>query len=165
MRLLRGGYRRAARSAVALGAGLVIASGCATTPDLASGAALGCWYFVEDAATAVSGLPWGVRLTDDPIEGWPALESLDGVRRATTLEPDGERDFPFGYWRPLAQGDSLYLGYPAGGGFAVNVGMAEDSEDGGRALAGTVRAVGDALPMGEDRPGAQAVRLVWGRCP
>ena len=129
-------------------------------------ALLGCWYFDQEAPGEQPSLPWGVRLSPDSLEGWPAVQALEGVRRAATLTPGGSRDFPFGYWRPSAAGDSLDLGHPGGGGLAVDLAIpARDASP--PELTGTVQAVGDVLQSGDSRLADQArpVRLTSARCP
>lgn len=129
-------------------------------------ALVGCWYFEQTDGEGRVHLPWGVQLTEDSIVGFPAVQALDGVRRAATLTSSGEQDFPIGYWRPLA-GDSLELGYPAGGGLVVHAAVPAGGVD-VPVLAGTVRAVGDVVEPSD--PGRtpeepRPVRLTWARCP
>ncbi|HUE77535.1 MAG TPA: hypothetical protein VMM83_06295 [Longimicrobiales bacterium] len=136
------------------------ASGCASTGDDEPPADLaGCYYFERDAAADQLRLPWGVRLLDRPLEGWPAIQQLVGVRVATTLTADGDVDHPFGYWRPMGQ-DSINIGYPAGGGLSLRLAV-EPAR-----LAGTARPVGDALPLDgvANRP-LRTVSLTHARCP
>lgn len=135
------------------------ASACATTADTPTADLAGCYYFERDAAAEQLRLPWGVRLLDRPLEGWPAIQQLEGVRVASTLTAQGDVDHPFGFWRPLA-GDSVHIGYPAGGGLSLRLAV----ETGG--LAGTARPVGDARPLAgaADRP-LRAVSLMHARCP
>jgi hypothetical protein len=120
---------------------------------------IGCHFFVQDDAAAALGLPWGVRLLDQPLEGWPNLADT-GARLATTLTGQDERDHPFGYWIRTAD-DSVRIGYPAGGGIVLDLAL----ENG--AFEGVARPVGDllqppaALPDRSPRP----VRMVWARCP
>jgi hypothetical protein len=159
--------RRAVRL---LAAGLVVlgAASCATTPPAAPAVPFGCWYFERDAAAERLNLPWGVRLLEDTLTGWPAIQQLPGVRRALTLIDHGETAaHPFGYWRPVGD-DSLEIGYPAGGGLLLRVDAAEASAEPGAArLEGTARATGDLLrpdaPAADDRP-AQRVVLVRAAC-
>lgn len=143
-------------------AGLAVAVACASSPNGHSQELTGCWYFAQPSPPDMR-LPWGVRLGADPLQGWPAIQQLDGVRVASTLTPDGDREHPFGYWRPLP-GDSLEIGYPAGGGAVLTLGV----EAGGAALTGSVRGVGDARAYGTD-PGTpsagQPVRLTRAGCP
>lgn len=150
--------RIAAPAACALVAA-ACASACASTGDAPPADLAGCYYFDRDAAAEQLRLPWGVRLLDRPLEGWPAIQQLEGVRVATTLTPDGDVDHPFGFWRPLA-GDSVHIGYPAGGGLSLRLAV-----EAGR-MTGTARPVGDALPMGgaADRP-LRTVSLMHARCP
>lgn len=135
------------------------ASGCASTDDAPPADLAGCFYFERDAAADQLRLPWGVRLLDQPLEGWPAIQQLDGVRVAATLTGEGDADHPFGYWRPLGE-DSINIGYPAGGGLSLRLAV-----EPGR-LTGTARPVGDALPLdgAGERP-LRAVSLMRARCP
>lgn len=135
----------------------LLVTACASTGQGADPADLaGCYYFDQDAVAAELQLPWGVRLLDRPLEGWPALQQLEGVRLATTLTGRAEADHPFGYWR-VVSADSIIVGYPAGGGLSVH--LAPDE----RGMAGTVRAVGDAT-LQATRP-SHPVRLLRARCP
>jgi hypothetical protein len=120
----------------------------------------GCHYFRQDDVARELHLPWGVRLLDRPLEGWPAIARRDGVRRATTLTGRDERDFPFGYWIRTAN-DSLEIGYPGGGGLVLEL-AAEDN-----AFSGTARPVGDALPPPAVTPPTRRypVHLTRARCP
>jgi hypothetical protein len=120
---------------------------------------IGCHFFVQDDVAEALGLPWGVRLLDQPLEGWPNLAGT-GARRATTLTGWDEMDHPFAYWVRTAE-DSIRIGYPAGGGLVLDLAL----ENG--AFEGRARPVGDileppaALP---DRP-THRVRMVWALCP
>ena len=144
----------------------LVTAGCATASDrMAPEALLGCWYFERETAGEGLRLPWGVRLTDGPLRGWPAVEGLDGIRVASTLTPAGERDFPLGYWRPTAGGDSLQLGHPGGGGLVVDAAVPMARAD-RPVLEGAARSVGDALQPGQaSAPERRPVRLTWARCP
>jgi hypothetical protein len=150
-----------------LGIGSLLLGGCASSSAPARVEALrGCWYFEQDEAARQIRLPWGVELMLDTLEGWPAVQALEGVRRAATLTPAGARDFPLGYWRPSAAGDSVELGHPGGGGLAVEVAVPPQNAS-SPVLTGTVRPVGDVLRP--DGPGAaiepRPVRLARARCP
>ena len=147
-----------ARPAATLGVTLaLLATACASTGQGADPADLaGCYYFDHDQVATGLHLPWGVRLLDRPLQGWPALQQLEGVRVATTLTGSSEEDHPFGYWR-VVSADSILVGYPAGGGLSLHL----TPDDGG--MAGSARAVGDAT-LRTDRP-AHAVRLLHARCP
>jgi hypothetical protein len=145
-------------------AAVLLASACATTPDNGEAHPTGCWYFERDAAAEALRLPWGVRLLPDSLTGWPALERLPGVRRATTLAaPGDEAGHPFGYWRPLAgepsTRDSLEIGYPAGGGLVLRLGGGIDR------VTGTASPVGDAVAPGAAPAQVRAVTLTRARCP
>jgi hypothetical protein len=145
--------------AVAVAAPLTIA--CARQPEQPEPRPLaGCYYFVQDPVADRLQLPWGIRLLDRPLEGWPAIQQRDGVRQATTLTGADERDFPFGYWIRTAR-DSVEIGYPAGGGLLLELAIGET------ALRGTARPVGDALPPPAARPEPRSdpVELTWARCP
>jgi hypothetical protein len=140
---------------------LAYAGGCATTPGPAADALPGCYYFEQDAAAQALQLPWGVRLTADSLTGWPAIQQRPDVRRAVTLTgTDATATYPFGYWRPLA-GDSVEIGYPAGGGLLLRLAIEADG------LAGTARPVGDvvAQPGIVEDAALQRVRLTRARCP
>lgn len=125
----------------------------------------GCWYF-EQTPTGLR-LPWGVRLTDRRLEGWPALNRLEGVRLATTLTAEKEQNHPFGYWRDLAAADSLEIGYPAGGGLVLELEVQQTDPGRWPVLKGLARPVGDAVALGEDpaERAARPVRLTHAACP
>lgn len=120
----------------------------------------GCYYFERNAAAGELGLPWGVRLLDRPLEGrWPAIQQLEGVRHATTLTAEGDADHPFGFWQPLP-GDSVRIGYPAGGGVSLRLAAANER------LTGTAQPVGDAMPLGGGAPPSERmIVLTHARCP
>lgn len=142
-------------------AAALFAAACAGRHEQASPWPLvGCHYFVQDAAARALDLPWGVRLLDQPLEGWPALQQRPGVRRATTLTGQDEVDFPFGYWVRTAA-DSLEIGYPGGGGLRLELATGEGTFE------GLARPVGDAVPPPGLRPtaGGHPVHLTWARCP
>lgn len=153
--------RRTPLSALPLAA-LLLASACASTGSANAPERLaGCYYFLQDATAESLRLPWGVRLVDEPLDGWPALQQLEGVRLATTLTPEGDEDHPFGYWRPL-EGDSVQIGYPAGGGLSLRLMPEPDLAH----LEGIARPVGDVRPLdGDAAPGPTPVRLMRARCP
>jgi hypothetical protein len=154
--------RATAARAALLAAVLPLLAGCMTTPDPAPADEARCYYFERDAGAEALRLPWGVMLLPDPLEGWPAIQQLPGVRQAATLVGHEQAaSFPFGYWRPLGV-DSLEIGYPAGGGIV----MALEAEP--MRLAGVAREVGDALPPGAASAGsrpATRVSLVRAQCP
>jgi hypothetical protein len=118
---------------------------CATTGQGPASGLTGCWYFERDDVARSLRLPWGLRVLPDPLEGWPALQQRDGVRVASTLTVDGDRDHPFGYWLPLGE-DSVEIGYPGGGGYVLRL-AAKDAR-----MEGTVGPVGDVLMPGVDGP-------------
>lgn len=138
--------------------GLVL-GGCAGGPGASHPLDLiGCWYFQRDARAEELRLPWGVRLSEAPIEGWPALQQLEGVRVASTLTGEGDLDHPFGFWRPLGA-DSITIGYPGGGGLTLRLEVDSVS------LTGTAHPVGDAMSLsGADRP-ITPVTLERASCP
>lgn len=141
---------------------------CATTPEpIGTEALIGCWYFEQGSAPPGLRLPWGVRLAEGPLEGWPALQARGDVRVAETLTAAAPRDFPIGYWRTTAEGDSLEMGYPAGGGLLVSVAVPRGGEE-APALDGAVAPVGDAVEPGgraSSGSGPHRVRLTSARCP
>ncbi len=134
----------------------LVAGACASTPDGSAQDLAGCYYFEQDATARELNLPWGVRLTAEPLTGWPPLEQEEDVRVAVTLIGEEETaDHPFGYWRPMAD-DSVRIGYPGTGGFVVDLVVGESE------LVGTATPVGDAGL--DDRP-VHDVRLMHARCP
>lgn len=140
---------------------ILVAASCASSGGLPAVQDLaGCYYFERDAGAEEMRLPWGIRLREASLVGWPAMSAREGVREATTLTGRSEDDHPFGYWT-LSQGDSLEVGYPGGGGLVLRVTV--DDHD----LSGTVRAVGDVRRPGEPRTARpdRPVRLIWARCP
>ncbi|MFW5952298.1 MAG: hypothetical protein ACOCVZ_09305 [Gemmatimonadota bacterium] len=142
-----------------IGSALLLAAGaaCASTQEAPADRLAGCYYFDRDEIARQLDLPWGVRLTTEPLADWPPLSEQEDVRVAVTLRDyDETTDYPFGYWRPLT-GDSLRLGYPGAGGFVVDLVV------GDRALTGLARPVGDA-GLDLDRR-AHPVRLQHARCP
>lgn len=132
---------------------------CASTPNGAPPVP-SCYYFQEGEATTAFRLPEGVRLTDEPLEGWPAIMQRGDVKVAVTLTRLGEADYPFGYWLE-EPGDSVEIGYPAGGGIVLELAVQSG------ALDGTARSYSDVLRYG-DEPSASAralpVRLERGDC-
>lgn len=135
----------------------VLAAACASAGQGSDSAvAPGCYYFEQDDVARQLQLPWGIRLLEGPLEGWPAVQQYEGARLATTLTGQDEADHPFGYWRPL-DGDSILVGYPAGGGLSLRL-----VSDSGR-MTGTARPVGDAT-LEAQRP-SYPLRLVHARCP
>jgi len=123
----------------------------------------GCYYAERNEAARVLGLPWGIELLTDSLTGWPAIQQLAGVRQARTLTPAGPQDHPFGYWRPLAAGDSVELGYPGGGAVLLELAVSAD----GHTLDGTGRALGDARPIGAPRQDTAVAPVILrqARCP
>lgn len=154
---------QAPTAVVAIATGLAAAAlaACAGPPEQPEPRPLiGCHYFVQDQVAQQLHLPWGVRLLDQPLEDWPAIQQRGDVRVATTLTGHSEENFPFGYWLRTAE-DSVELGYPGGGGLVLRLAM----ENG--ALRGTAHPVGDALepPAARPSPTAHPVALIWARCP
>ncbi len=153
---------RLRRNSFPAGVALValLLGGCAIHREHHEPYPLGCHYFVQDDVARELHLPWGVRLLDQPLEGWPAIQQRSDVRRATTLTGQGEVDHPFGYWLRTAA-DSLEIGYPGGGGILLELAI-HDAR-----FRGTARPVGDALPPPAviPEPRAYPVEMVWARCP
>lgn len=116
----------------------------------------GCYYFEQDDVARQLQLPWGIRLLDRPLDGWPAVQQYGDARVATTLTGRDEIDHPFGYWRGLT-GDSILVGYPGGGGLSLRL----TPDSGG--ITGTARPVGDAT-LAPQRP-TYTLRLIHARCP
>ncbi len=150
---------RAAGAAGALAMVTILGACASAQHDLSAQDLAGCYYFERSPTADSLNLPWGVRLSDQPLEGWPAMAQRQ-ARQAATLTPDGDQDFPFAYWL-VAESDSVEIGHPGGGALVVRVAL-----DGQR-MAGTVRAAGDAL-----QPGAivtsrapRAVALKHALCP
>ena len=143
------------------GVALVALSGaaaCRTAPATTTSDPVGCWYFDRNEAAAALLLPWGIRLGGDELTGHAGLEARGDPRAAATLEPDAERDHPFGYWLPIA-GDSIEIGYPAGGGILLRVARGDTS------MSGNARELGDAMLPGAAPRTAHAVRLTRAQCP
>ena len=135
----------------------VVGTACASTGQSSDPADLvGCYYFEQGGAAASLNLPWGFRLLVQDLDGWPALQRLEEVRLATTLTGQDEIDHPFGYWRPLP-GDSILVGYPAGGG--VSLRLAPDD----KGMSGVAQPVGDAT-LSTSRP-SHPIQVVHARCP
>jgi hypothetical protein len=148
------------RGAAVVLASVVTLAGCGPAPEPPEPRQLvGCHFFVQDSVARALQLPWGVRLLDEPVQGFPAIQQREGVRRATTLTGREERDFPFGYWVRTGH-DTVEIGYPAGGGLRLDL-VVENGQ-----MAGHAVPVGDVV-----RPGAAAERpphpvaLTWARCP
>jgi hypothetical protein len=142
-------------------AGVLTVTACAGQPEQPEPRPLaGCYYFAQDQVGERLNLPWGVRLLDQPLQGWPAIQQRPGVKRATTLTGHEERDVPFGYWIRTAR-DSVEIGYPAGGGLLLDLAIVDTD------LRGSARPVGDALPPPAARPepATYPVELTWARCP
>jgi hypothetical protein len=139
----------------------LVLSACATTQPGGPPPLAGCWYFERDAAAERLQLPWGVRLLEDTLTGWPALQQRPGVRRALTLlRPGEEEPFPFGYWLPLGS-DSVEIGYPAGGGLLLELAVSAER------LSGGALELGDAQPppAGPRVRPRHPVSLAWAACP
>lgn len=153
---------RSARFALAAAcAPVALAAACGPPPEPPEPRHLvGCHFFVQDDIARDLQLPWGVRLLDQPLEGWPGLERRGEPQQATTLTGQDEREFPFGYWIRTAE-DSIEIGYPAGGGLLLEL----ELENG--AFQGIARPVGDALepPAAVPEPRRHPVRMTWARCP
>ncbi|HSJ26386.1 MAG TPA: hypothetical protein VK929_17025 [Longimicrobiales bacterium] len=156
---------------VAAALAVLTASGCASTAVSQADVLPGCYYFEQTDVARSLNLPWGVELLEDSLEGWPAISQLPDVRQAVTLVGPAERaGFPFGYWRTVAE-DSVEIGYPAGGGLVLALAVQPPATAGGlpAGLAGTARAVGDAVPFGDTaasrQRAADPVSLMRARCP
>lgn len=131
---------------------------CASSPDGSeSQGVVGCWYFEQDDPARELRLPWGVRLTEEPLTGWPLAREPDTHAAVTLVNESATADTPFSYWQPL-EGDSLRIGYPGMGGLSLR--LAVDDEAG--ALTGVAIPVGDA-GLGE-RP-TTPIRLTRAQCP
>lgn len=131
---------------------------CASTPDAQVPPLPGCYRFQAGEAVDTYRLPAGVRLTDRPLEGWPAIARRGDVKVAITLTGDGEADHPFGYWLE-EPGDSVEIGYPAGGGIVLDLAVVDNG------LEGRARAVGDVMQYGrEPGPRSLPVRLEPASC-
>ena len=154
--------RGATRARAAAPAALLLVLGafaCVSTPAPRSERdPVGCWYFDRDDAAAALNLPWGIRLSSEPLTGWPLAEAHDSVRVAATLSPERELDHPFGYWMPLP-GDSLEIGYPGGRGLVLELAEADST------LSGVARPVGDVITPGAAPAPLRAVRLTRAQCP
>jgi len=134
---------------------LVALGGCWSAPAAAPADPAGCWYFERDEHATALNLPWGIRLTDRELPDAPAHA---GARAARTLQADGEAEFPFGFWAAIA-GDSIVIGYPAGGGLLLRLAGGDTS------MHGIARPVGDAIaPGGQARPD-RPVHLSRAQCP
>lgn len=147
---------------VSLAFAVMATAACAgAPPDPSPDNLAGCYFFQRDDAARSFRLPEGVRLTTDPLEGWPAIMQRGGVMVAVTLTDQGLADYPFGYW--LIEDDgTVEAGYPAGGGIVLDMAVGRDR------LEGTARALGDVDVYGqqaETTPREVAVRLDRGRCP
>lgn len=127
---------------------------CASTQAGDAQDVAGCYYFEQDATARQLNLPWGVRLTTEPLTGWPALEGSAYVA-VTLWDVDRTTDFPFGYWQTTAV-DSIRIGYPGMGGFSLEL----TPENG--VLEGVAVPMGDA-GLGPRTP--HPIRLQHARCP
>ena len=134
------------------------AAACVSAPAATASDPVGCWYFDRDATATALNLPWGIRLDEDALTGHAGLEQRGEPRIAATLDPDGERGHPFGYWLPIA-GDSIEVGYPAGGGILLRLAGGDTS------LGGSARELGDAMTPGAGPRTPRAVRLTRAQCP
>jgi hypothetical protein len=122
--------------------GWVLGGACASSPEGGGtvGDLTGCYQFERTAEARELGLPWGFELLGGALSEWPNLP--EGRRARTRVTAERTADHPFAFWRPVA-GDSIQVGHPGGGGFALS--LVRD----GRVLRGTARAVGDAVRFGE----------------
>ena len=126
---------------------LPLLAACASAHSIPDDAATltGCYRFEQPPGERELGLPWGVELLDETLEGWPAFP--DAFRARSWLTREQSADHPFGYWMRV-QGDSIRTGHPGGGGFDLVLAGPDDEGE----LIGLGRAVGDALRP--DDPGA-----------
>lgn len=134
---------------------------CSMAPPPSSVPALaGCYYFERNDTARNLRLPEGIRLTERPLEGWPAIMQRGAVKVALTLTGQGPADYPFGYWL-LEDDGSLEVGYPAGGAILLELVPTRDR------LEGTARAHGDTERFGQENetPQEMTVRLDRGACP
>ena len=134
---------------------LIALPACVSAPAATAANPVGCWYFERDAHASELNLPWGVRLLGESLANAPAHAD---ARAARTLQADGEADFPFGFWAPIA-GESIVIGYPAGGGLLLRVAGGDTS------LHGIARPVGDALAPGAGPRPDRPVHLSRAQCP
>lgn len=141
--------------------GLLFA-GCA--PSLAQEAeahaksVTGCYQFEPEPAGARLGLPWGIELREELLEGWPGHEASRLAR--TWLTAETVADHPFGYWARSAV-DSIRTGHPGGGGLDLMLAWNDEG------LTGWGRAVGDVV-LPDDPPGLRPPHPVRARrvaCP
>ncbi|HEX6589432.1 MAG TPA: hypothetical protein VF039_10440 [Longimicrobiales bacterium] len=134
---------------------LVALLGCVSAPANRTADPVGCWYFERDEHAAALNLPWGVRLLGDALQDAPAHGD---ARAARTLEATGEAGFPFGFWAPIA-GDSIVIGYPAGGGLLLRLAGGDTS------MHGIARPVGDVIAPGATARPDRPVQLSRAQCP
>jgi hypothetical protein len=132
----------AGRASAALGLLVVVAAGCASPGDGAASASalVGCYQFERGTDARVLGLPWGVELRMDALEGWGNLP--DAWVALTRVTAEETADHPLAYWA-LADGDSVRVGHPGGG--ALDLVLAPVGQD----LIGQGRSVGDAVSPGQ----------------
>ena len=128
---------------------------CVSAPAATPADPVGCWYFERDAHATALNLPWGVRLLENELADAPAHED---ARAARTLHADGEAEFPFGFWAPIA-GDSIVVGYPAGGGLVLRLAGGDTS------MHGIARPVGDVIVPGATARADRPVHLSRAQCP
>ena len=152
--------RRAHTLCALVGAGLLTATACASSPNGAAQGLPGCYFFEPGETTETFRTATGVRLTDQPLEGWPGIMRRGNVKVAVTLRREGEADYPFGYWLQESA-DSVEIGYPSGGVVVLKLVREGD------ALKGTGYAQGDTWSYGEEPAGPTQfpVRLERGDCP
>jgi hypothetical protein len=132
------------RARIASAALLVLAlDGCASGASSEPNDLVGCYQFERNQGARAFALPWGVVLEQEPLgPGWPIMADRPGVRRAlTATSPTARAEHPYAYWAP-AQGDSIEIGHPGGGGVVLT--LAPSGQD----LIGQGVAVGDVVPLG-----------------
>lgn len=120
---------------------LVLTTACAANHEASEAedeGLLGCYQFEWTETARELGLPWGFELLPGELEGW----NIPDAHPAMTWQTASRRiDHPFAYWREVA--DTVKVGHPGGGGFALTL------REEGRTLRGMARPVGDAVRFGE----------------
>lgn len=133
---------RHARAGVLL-VGAFLVTGCASSGGGSDPELVGCYQFHWDEQARELGLPWGFELLPGELAGW---SNVPDARIALTRTGEGgTRDHPFRYWS-TGEGDTVRIGHPGGGGFALAL-VPE-----GRNLVGTARPVGDVVMPGQQEP-------------
>lgn len=114
-----------------------------------------------EAKRARWNVPEIVLLTPDPLTEWRALvERYDSVFVARTWLEGRWADHPFGYWRPEAGGDSVYVAHPAAfAGMTLELARSDDGFE-GRIIAFT-----DVRREGQPSRSTAPARAVPVACP